>query len=69
MATVIKLKKSETASSVPTTSDLVVGEVAINTADQKIYARSSTGVVEVANAAASTGISNDDATALAIALG
>ena len=68
MATVIKLKKSETASSVPTTGDLVVGEVAINTADQKIYARSSTGVVEVANAA-SSGISNDDATALAIALG
>jgi len=65
MATVIKLKKSETASSVPTTGDLVVGEVAINTADQKIYARSSTGVVEVA----SSGISNDDATALAIALG
>ena len=68
MATVIKLKKSETASSVPTTSDLQVGEVAINTADQKIYARSSTGIVEVANAAA-TGASVDDATALAIALG
>ena len=28
MATVIKLKKSETASSVPTTSNLVQGEVA-----------------------------------------
>tara|TARA_B100001996_G_scaffold136184_1_gene103641 strand:- start:35 stop:148 length:114 start_codon:yes stop_codon:yes gene_type:complete len=35
MATVIKLKKSETASSVPTTSNLEVGEVAINTADKK----------------------------------
>jgi len=69
MTTVIKLKKSETASSVPTTSDLQVGEVAINTADQIIYARASTGIVEVANAAASTGASVDDATALAIALG
>ena len=69
MATVIKLKKSETASSVPTTSDLAVGEVAVNTADQKLYVRSTTGVVEVANAAASTGASVDDATALAIALG
>jgi len=67
MATVIKLKKSETASSVPTTSDLQVGEVAVNTADKKIYVRSSTGVVEVANQ--STGASVDDATALAIALG
>jgi len=67
MTTVIKLKKSETASSVPTTSDLQVGEVAVNTADKKIYVRSSTGVVEVANQ--STGASVDDATALAIALG
>ena len=67
MATVIKLKKSETASSVPTTSDLAVGEVAVNTADQKLYVRSTTGVVEVANQ--STGASVDDATALAIALG
>ena len=41
MATVIKLKKSEVASSVPDTGDLVVGEVAINTADQKIYVRDS----------------------------
>ena len=50
MATVIKLKKSETASSVPTTSNLVQGEVAINTADQKIYVRdSSNNIVTVAN--------------------
>ena len=49
MATVIKLKKSETASSVPDTGDLVVGEVAINTADQKIYVRdSSNNIVTVA---------------------
>ena len=41
MATVIKLKRSETASSAPTTSDLVVGEVAINTADQIAYIRDS----------------------------
>jgi hypothetical protein len=67
MTAVIKIKKSETASSVPTTSDLQVGEVAVNTADKKIYVRASTGVVEVANQ--STGASVDDATALAIALG
>ena len=34
-------KKSETANSVPTTSDIVVGEMAVNTADKKIYIRDS----------------------------
>ena len=34
MSTVIKVKRSETASSVPTTSDLAVGEIAVNTADK-----------------------------------
>lgn len=49
MANVIKIKKSETALSVPTTSDLVAGEVALNSVDQTIYVRASTGVVAVAN--------------------
>lgn len=41
MATIIKPKRSETLSSAPTTSNLAVGEIAINTADQKIYTRDS----------------------------
>ena len=41
MPTVIKPKKSETASSVPSTSDLVVGEICMNVADKKIYTRKS----------------------------
>ena len=41
MAVVIKPKKSETASSAPTTSDLAAGEIAVNTADKKIYIRDS----------------------------
>ena len=50
MATVIKLKKSEVAASVPDTGDLVVGEVAINTADQALYVRDSNdNIVTVAN--------------------
>ena len=50
MATVIKLKKSEVADSVPTTSDIAQGEVAINTADQAIYVRdSSDNIITVAN--------------------
>ena len=50
MATVIKIKRSETASDAPTTSDLVAGEVAINTADQILYVRDSGGsIVKVSN--------------------
>ena len=41
MATVIKPKKSESAGSTPGTSDIVVGEIAVNTADKKIYIRDS----------------------------
>lgn len=41
MATTLKPKRSETASSAPTTSDIAVGEIAINTADKKLYVRDS----------------------------
>ena len=41
MAIVLKPKKSETASAVPTTSDLAVGEICMNIADQKVYTRKS----------------------------
>ena len=41
MSTIIKLKKSETALSKPSTSDLVAGEVAINALDQRIFVRDS----------------------------
>ena len=37
MAVTIVLKRSNTSSSVPTTSDLTKGEVAVNTADAKAY--------------------------------
>ena len=66
MAIVIKPKKSETGSAVPGTSDLALGEMAVNTADQKLYVRNSGGtVVEVANAA---GVSEATATARAIVM-
>ena len=66
MATVIKLKKSETASSVPTTSDIVQGEIAVNTADQKIYIRdSSDNIITVANKGETLGT----VLAMSIALG
>lgn len=53
MATIIKLKRSTSAGSIPTTSDIADGEVAINIADQKIYARNSSSIVEIANATSS----------------
>ena len=49
MATRIKLKRSTTAATVPTTSNLEDGEVAVNIADRKIYVRNGASVVEVAN--------------------
>ena len=49
MATVIKLKRSTTASSVPTTGDLTDGEVAVNITDKIVYMRSGDSIVTVAN--------------------
>lgn len=49
MATVIKLKRSTTASSVPTTGDLADGEVAVNITDKIVYMRSGDSIVTVAN--------------------
>ena len=47
MAIIIKPKKSETASAVPTTGDLAVGEICMNIADQKIYTRKSNNSIVV----------------------
>lgn len=41
MAAVIKIKRSETSGSAPTTSDIAVGEVALNTVDKKLFVRDS----------------------------
>jgi len=49
VATVIKLKRSTTASAVPTTGDLEDGEVAVNITDKIVYMRSGGSIVTVAN--------------------
>ena len=55
MATVIKPKRSETASSVPAASSLAIGELAMNVTDGKFYTKTSGGVVkEVGGAGAVT---------------
>jgi hypothetical protein len=46
MATVIRHKKSSTGGSAPTTSNLALGEFAINTTDGDIYLKKSVGGTE-----------------------
>ena len=65
MAVILKPKRSETASSVPTTTDIEVGEIAINTADRKLYVRDSNddiqaigGGVAVNDGSTSTNVDN-----------
>ena len=48
-ATVIKLKRSTTASAVPTTSDLEDGEIAVNVTDKKVFVRNGGDIITVAN--------------------
>ena len=47
MANVFKPKRSSTASSVPTTSNLVDGELAVNIPDKQIYIRNGNEIVEL----------------------
>ena len=48
--TPIKLKRSHTISVIPDTSDLIAGEVALNTVDKKFYVRDdSNAVITLAN--------------------
>jgi len=62
MAIVLKPKKSETASAVPTTGDLAVGEICMNVADRKIYTRKSDNSIVVVGShidASSTAVGGD----------
>ena len=43
MAQTIKLKRSSTAGNVPSTADLSLGEIAINTADGAVYIKKNDG--------------------------
>ena len=50
MATSIKLKHSNTQATIPSTSDLIAGEVALNTVDRKFYVRDgSSAVITLSN--------------------
>jgi len=60
MANLIKIKQSAVAARVPTTSDLALGELGVNTYDGKLYTRKDNGtasIIEIgASSAASTPI-------------
>lgn len=49
MANIFKPKRSSTSSSVPTTGQLVDGELAVNSADKIIYLRDGGSIIGVAN--------------------
>ena len=60
---VIKLKRNTSNTTAPTTSDIVVGEVAISAVDGKLYIRNQDDSIKSIDA------NEDDVIALAIALG
>jgi hypothetical protein len=49
MANIFKPKRSNTGSSIPTISNLIDGELAVNSADKKIYLRDGSSVIEISN--------------------
>ena len=66
MSHVIKIKRSETAGSVPQASDLQTHELAMNVSDKTIYTKNSSGLIVTMSSA---GITESEALALSIALG
>ena len=58
MATVIKPKRSETASQIPGSGVLAVGEIAMNVTDGKFYTKTSGGVVKEMGGAGSVTLQN-----------
>ena len=60
MASKILLKKSTTASAVPTTSDVDVGEVAVNTEDKRLFTKDNGGsVVELGTTPSSLAVTGN----------
>lgn len=63
MANIVRMKRSAVASKVPTTADLALGEIAINTFDGKVYIKKDNGtasIVEVGTGGSGTGVTDGD---------
>lgn len=59
MSNTIQLKRSSTASDTPTASDLAVGELAVNTADAKLFTKhTDNSIKEISSGSGGSGISN-----------
>ena len=58
MATVIKPKRSETASAIPTAGSLEVGELALNVTDGKFYTKTSANAIKEVGGAGSVTLQN-----------
>lgn len=54
MANTVKIKQSAVPSRVPTTSDLVLGELGVNTYDGKLYTRKDSGTASIIEIGASS---------------
>lgn len=44
-ATIVQVKRSETANAIPTAGQLAIGELAVNLTDKKIYSKKTDGTV------------------------
>jgi hypothetical protein len=64
MANKVIVKKNSSSGNVPGSSDIDVGELAVNTADAKIFTKHTDGTIQTLGKDVA-----DEATALAIALG
>ena len=69
MSQVIKVKRSETASSAPGTDDLQTHEIAMNVTDQKIYTKAANGSIVTVASHNPDQLTQADLLAFSIALG
>jgi hypothetical protein len=69
VAQVIKIKRSESAGSAPSSSDLATHEIAMNVANKKIYTKDSGGNIVIVASHSEAIATEDDILALSIALG
>ena len=66
----IKLKRNTTNTNAPDTDDISEGEIALNTVSGKLYMRKSdNSIVNFTDSSTAVQANNDEAVALAIALG
>ena len=56
MANTVKIKQSAVPSRVPTTSDLALGELGVNTYDGKLYTRKDNGTASIIQIGASSSV-------------